>query len=75
MLALETVSLSNSRIVAAAETLLYEDCTLNDLSDPAGWADVLNLYVPIPAVVVPIPTILDLTETGLVVISFSNFND
>ena len=47
-------------------TLLNEDCKLTVLSFPADWAVSLNLNVPIPAVVVPKPTTLDLNVAVLI---------
>ena len=44
--------------------LEYEDSYLRVLSDPSGWPGTLNLYVPIPAVVVPSPTIFVLTTNA-----------
>ena len=69
-----TVSEENPTIVEAELTLLKSASKMSDLSDPATWSASLNLWVPIPAAVVPNPTVLDLTRTELLV-SFSKFRE
>ena len=60
-------------IVAYVNTLdvpvTYPDSSLTLLSAPAGWSDTAKRYVPIPAVVVPNPTIFDLVSNPLPVLS------
>ena len=51
----------------------YVDSNLALLSVPDGWPIVKNLWVPIPVVVVPNPTIFDLISKGLT-LSFSHCN-
>ena len=43
----------------------YPDSSLTLLSAPAGWSDTAKRYVPIPAVVVPNPTIFALASKSL----------
>ena len=66
---------STPTIVDKALTLLKLDFKLTDLSDPANWVVSLNLYVPVPTVVVPNPTALARTSTVLIpVLEYSNDN-
>ncbi len=58
----------------AVETFENLDSNLVVFSVPSSCPNNLNLYVPIPAAVVPIPIILDLTKTSFGW-SFSKFND
>ena len=58
----------------ADETLEKLDSNRVVLSVPSNWPGNANLYVPIPAAVVPIPIILDLTKISFDS-SFSKFND
>ena len=57
-------SLENVAIVDAADTLENLDSKIEVLSVPSSCPINLNLYVPIPAAVVPIPITLDLTKTS-----------
>ena len=54
----------NDAIVDDVETFEKLDSNLTVLSVPSNCPDNLNLYVPIPAAVVPIPMTLDLTRTS-----------
>ena len=51
-------------IVDDVETFEKLDSNLTVFSVPSSCRSTLNLYVPIPAAVVPIPIILDLTKTS-----------
>ena len=51
-------------IVDDVETFEKLDSNLTVFSVPSSCPSTLNLYVPIPAAVVPIPIILDLTKTS-----------
>ena len=57
-------SLENVPIVDAVDTLENLDSKIDVLSLPSICPLNLNLYVPIPAAVVPIPMTLDLTKTS-----------
>ena len=61
-------------IVDDVETFEKLDSNLTVFSVPSSCPSTLNLYVPIPAAVVPIPIILDLTKTSFAW-SFSNSKD
>ena len=61
-------------MVDADETLEKFDSNRVVLSVPSNWPGNANLNVPIPDAVVPIPIILDLTNTSLDW-SFSKFKD
>ena len=68
-------------VIVLAVPVAYPDCNLALLSAPAGWSDTAKRYVPIPAVVVPNPTIFVLASSPFPVLSlicnliksFSNF--
>ena len=47
-------------MIVLAVPVEYPDSSLTLLSAPAGWSDTEKRYVPIPAVVVPNPTIFAL---------------
>ena len=73
-LSVEILFSKNVAIVDAVDTFEKFDSNLTVFSVPSNWPKFLNLYVPIPDAVVPIPIILDLTKTSFGW-SFSNFND
>ena len=64
----------NPAITPVEAILTKLDSNLAEFSEPSGWSCSLNLNVPIPDVVLPKPTIFDLTkiELGL---SFSKSKD
>ena len=64
----------NPAITPVEAILTKLDSNLAEFSEPSGWSCSLNLNVPIPDVVLPKPTIFDLTkiESDL---SFSKFKD
>ena len=64
----------NDAIVDDVDTLEKLDSNTLVLSVPSSWPGNLNLWVPIPDAVVPIPITLDLTKTSFNW-SFSKFND
>ena len=71
LLKLDISSCRKDDTVVAADTLAKFDSNLKVLSEPSIWPTDLNLYVLIPAVVVPIPMTDDLTKISFGS-SFSN---
>ena len=62
LLKLDTSSYKNEDTVVATDTFAKFDSNLTVLSEPSICPEDLNLYVLIPAAVVPIPMIDDLTD-------------
>ena len=71
LLKLDISSCKKDDTVVAADTLAKFDSNLKVLSEPSIWPVDLNLYVLIPAVVVPMPMTDDLTKISFGS-SFSN---